>query len=169
MFERFYPDEDYRSVFEIPYKDLMERGINALIFDVDNTLAPYDVKRPPVKISALFSRLTKMGFQICLLSNNGSKRLNVFNERLKLYVVCRAMKPLTGGVKKAMGLMNSKPENTAIIGDQIFTDILCGNLVGLTTILVNPVSEKDQLTVRMKRGPEMFVIGKYRKRQIKDE
>jgi len=161
LIERFFPDEFYDSVFEIPYKNLLERGYESIIFDVDNTLAPYNVIRPPVKISALISRLAKMGFKMCLLSNNSGRRMAAFNENMKLFAVHRAMKPLTGGIKKSMELMGSGPENTVVIGDQLFTDILCGNMAGLYTVLVKPVSEKDQLTVRLKRGFEKKVLKAY--------
>ena len=39
----------------------------------------------------------------------------------------------------------------AIIGDQLMTDVKVGNTVGITTILVNPISEKDFFLTRFNR------------------
>ena len=42
MFNRFYPDEDVVSAYDIPYDALYREGVRGVIFDVDNTLVPHD-------------------------------------------------------------------------------------------------------------------------------
>jgi HAD superfamily phosphatase (TIGR01668 family) len=170
MWEKLFPDEYYDSVFEIPYKQLKEDNIQALIFDVDNTLAPYNVRRPPEKTTSLLNRLQRMGFKICLLSNNNKKRLNSFNEYLKLPAYHKGLKPLGGKARKAMKSMGVSPANTAFIGDQVLTDIWCGKRLKVKTILVKPITKKDVLSVRMKRGIEKSIIASYLKKQaIEDQ
>ena len=164
MWEKFFPDQYYDSVYEIPYKELRQKNIQALIFDIDNTLAPYYTRRPPEKVSSLLVRLQKMGFKVCLLTNNGKHRLARFNENLKLPAYHHGLKPLAGKAKKAMRAMGVTPEATALIGDQALTDVWCGKRLKVTTILVKPISDKDVITVRMKRGLEHSILASYKKK-----
>jgi HAD superfamily phosphatase (TIGR01668 family) len=164
MWEKLFPDHYYDSIFEIPYKELKEKNIQALIFDIDNTLAPYNIRRPPEKTSNLLNRLQKMGFKVCLLTNNRKGRLKSFNEFLQLPAYHRSFKPMGSKARKAMKVMGVTPESTALIGDQVLTDIWCGNRLKVKTILVKPISKKDFVTVRMKRGVEKSILKAYKKK-----
>jgi HAD superfamily phosphatase (TIGR01668 family) len=164
MLERFHPDHYYDSIFEIPYKELKERRIEALIFDVDNTLVEYHMRRPPEKTFNLLVRLKKMGFKVALLTNNGRSRLSRFNETLQLPAYHKGLKPFVGKAKKAMKDLIVNPEHTAIIGDQVLTDIWCGKRLKITTILVKPISQKDVWTVYIKRGLERKIVKSYVKK-----
>ena len=158
------PDFYYDSIFMVPYNELLAKNISALIFDLDNTLAPYDVKRPTAKITALMKRLQKMGFKICLLTNNTAKRVGTYNENLNLIAIHGALKPLTSGVKRALRELNAERSEAAIIGDQLFSDIWAGRNARITTIMVKPVSKKDIMTVRWKRYPERLFMKSYLKK-----
>ena len=158
------PDYYYDSVFMIPYHELQQRNIKGLIFDLDNTLAPFNIPRPPAKIAALVRRLRRMGFIICLLTNNTEKRMRLFNEHLEAIGVHSAMKPLTGGIKRAMRLMGTERAETAIIGDQLFSDVWGGRNARIMTILVKPIGKADFFTVRMKRGLEGLFIKAFLKK-----
>ena len=50
-----------------------------------------------------------------------------------------AGKPKSASFVCAMDRMGVTKEQTAIVGDQVFTDVLGGNLAGITTILVKPI------------------------------
>jgi len=169
MRDKLFPDHYYDSVFEIPYKELKKDNIQALIFDIDNTLAPYNIRRPPEKISGLLIRLQKMGFKVCLLTNNGKRRIKYFNEHLQLPAFYWGLKPMRRKAKKAMRALGATPETTALIGDQILTDIWCGKRLKVKTILVKPIGKKDFITVRMKRGLEKSILSAYLKKQVTDE
>jgi len=155
------PDYYYESVFEIPYKELLERDIRGLIFDLDNTLTPFHEKLPPAKIVALMKRLEKMGFQVCLLTNNTTNRLNRFNAGMQLKGIANGLKPFTRGIKNAMKLMGTNKTQTVIIGDQLLSDIWAGKNAGIVTILVKPITEKDFFFVRMKRVIERAMLRNY--------
>ena len=55
--------------------------------------------------------------------------------------------------------MALRPEKTAIIGDQVFTDVLAGRFAGLgLTVLVKPIKDKTSLFFRFKRFLEKPVL-----------
>ena len=154
------PDYYYDSVFEIPYADLWQNGLRGLIFDLDNTLAAYDHSRAPAKIVALVKRLTAMGFAVCLVTNNTNRRLRQF-DGLGLQGVANAAKPLTGGLRRGMAMMGTQPAHTAIIGDQLLSDVWGGKRAGLTTVLVKPISDKDMVFVKLKRIIERRLLRQF--------
>ena len=155
------PDYYYESVFLIPYKELWQKKIRGLIFDLDNTLTPYDMKHPPAKVVALIKRLQRMGFRICLVTNNTTGRMDRFNEYLGIDGIANAAKPLAGGLRRAMKKMGTSPPHTAIVGDQLLTDVWAGKNAKVTTILVKPMTEKDFFWVYAKRWVERFMLRKY--------
>lgn len=165
MFSFLYPDLYKASVYSIPYKKLLKNKIDTLLFDIDNTLLPHFIPLPDEKLIELFDTLTNMGFKICILSNGSKKRVQLFMQNLPYYYIYRACKPLLFGINRALKLTGSRPENTAIAGDQIFTDILVGNRKKVYTILVKPISERDEWIVSLKRKAEGIVINEYKKRR----
>ena len=156
------PDYYVDSVLDIPYEILWKQNIRGLIYDIDNTLAHFDRPQTPAKIAAMLKRVQKMGFRICLLTNNTRKRLAQF-DHLGLDGIANAIKPLTGGVRRAMARMGTQPAHTAIIGDQLFADIWAGKNARITTILVKPLTEKDFFFVRFKRIIERWFLRRYYK------
>jgi len=161
MIKNFYPNEYVKSIFHIDYEKLKAKGIQNIIFDIDNTIEPYDIALPSQKDKDLIEKIKDMGFSIGLVSNNRGKRVEIFNKDLKLPAKSNAMKPLKGGVRKIMGEIHAKPENTAFVGDQVFTDVWCSRRIGLYSILVNPIALRDEFSVRLKRGLERKIISAY--------
>ncbi|MCL2611127.1 MAG: YqeG family HAD IIIA-type phosphatase [Defluviitaleaceae bacterium] len=142
----------------VPYDFLWERGINLLVFDIDNTLAVFTEKVPSSEIISFFEDLKSKGFSVALLSNNSKERVEGFNKNLGLFAIAKAGKPKRGGIKKILKHFNVEPYETAIIGDQIFTDIWCGNRMGVYTVLTRPLAKIDEFTVKLKRFPEKAVL-----------
>jgi HAD superfamily phosphatase (TIGR01668 family) len=163
MFDKLFPDEYYDSVFEIPYRELKAAGIKAIIFDIDNTLAEYRFSSPPENTVNLIRKLEKLGLKVCLLTNNGKRSLERFNRVLKLPAYSKGRKPLAGKARKAMREMKVTPSETAVVGDQVLTDVWCGKRLKARSILVKPISKKDIWTVRLKRGLERLILAKYEK------
>ena len=167
MLKRFKPKSYELSVGDIDYNGLYDGGTRFLVFDLDNTIAPYDVSEPDRGIVDFFEQLKEIGFKICFLSNNKPERVEKFNKSLGLHYVAKANKPGKKGITKALQLMGADGvKNAVLIGDQFFTDIWCGNRVGMHTILVKSVSQRDEFTVRLKRVPEKLFFGRYVKKQI---
>lgn len=153
-----YPDIYTKSIHTVPYNKLLNKGITALIFDIDNTLVPFDIPHAPEVIVSFLRGLEAQGFKICLLSNNNQQRVELFNEGLSYPAIHKAGKPRLAGINLAIELLDASPDQTAIIGDQIFTDVWCGNRKGITTILTRPVATRDEFTVKLKRGIERVVV-----------
>lgn len=161
MFNQWFPKEYVNSIYEIDYGQLYQKGIRGLLFDIDNTLAPYYIQDSEPTTIRLFQELKEKGFKICLVSNNNEERVLRFNQNLKVFSIPHAKKPLTRALKKGMSLMETQRKDTAMIGDQVFTDIWSGNRLNLYTILVVPITQKDEWMTAIKRGIEKKVIDAY--------
>ena len=155
------PDYYFESVFEIPYEKFLEKNIRGLIFDIDNTLTAFDEAGPSAKTAELLQNLQGMGFKLCLLTNNTNRRLGSFNRDLKLPGFANALKPFAIGIKKAINQMEVETGQTAIIGDQLLTDIWAGKNAGIATILVKPITQRDFAFVRIKRIIENHLLKKF--------
>ena len=120
------------SIYDISGEALARRGIKLLLADLDNTLVPYGVPLPDDKLINWRDELHACGVTLFVLSNNRHEhRPRIFSEGLGV--------PNPPSFYKAMKEMQVTKEQTAIIGDQIFTDVLGGNRAGVTTILVKPI------------------------------
>ena len=135
LLERFFPDIYVKSVFELPLEDLKKLGIRGLVFDIDNTVAPFDVAEPDEEIVELFAFLRKEGFKLCILSNNTKERVQLFNRRLGALAIHKGGKPGIKKLNRAMEIMGTTPKTTAMVGDQVFTDMWCGHRGGLLCIM----------------------------------
>jgi len=152
------PDLYVESVLELNLEKLKERNIKGLIIDIDNTLVSWEIKYASEKTKEWLLNLEKEGFKVCLVSNNTEDRVVTFNEKLKLPAIHRASKPRTGAFRKAMKTLGTNVENTAVIGDQIFTDVLGGNRMKLFTVLVVPLEGREFWWTTFVRKIERHVL-----------
>ncbi len=151
------------AVHEVNLDHLHARGVRGLIIDLDNTLVPSDASEPTSPIRAWVVELRGRGFRACIVSNNFATRTRAIGQLLQLPVVARAAKPGPWAFRRAMTLMGTGPAETALIGDQLFTDILGGNLLGMQTVLVDPLSINEFPTTRLVRRVE----GLFRRRILR--
>ena len=143
---------------------LKENGIEVLLLDIDNTLAPYEQLDPDEKIRIWLESMVAAGIKTAFVSNNRGKRIQRFNATLHYPGLCAACKPLPFRGRKMMKALGGNKKNTAIMGDQIYTDVLCGRMMGICTILVPPIKDKTNLITRIKRYFEKGVLRRYYKR-----
>ena len=158
MVKKLYPDYIFKSISDISEDFFKSNNIKNVILDIDNTLVPYTVALPDKKATVFFERLKKENIKVCLVSNNSKARVDRFNGQNGFFTVPRACKPLTGAIRKAMRSMGAKKEETALIGDQVFTDVWGGNRAGITTVLVDPIESKESRFFRFKRKWEKKVL-----------
>lgn len=160
------PDMYQKSIYSINYEKLYNCGIRCLLFDLDNTCVPYVEKVPSKKLIDLFDYLKDMGFKVILFSNATKKRLEVFKNTLVVDCSYSSRKPSKRKFLKVLKMYNFDLSEVAIIGDQLFTDILGGNRVRIKTILVNPMSKKDMPLTFIFRILERGQFKKFKKRGI---
>ena len=159
-----YPDIYIKNVKEITVKLLQENNIKGLILDVDNTLIDYS-KNLLDGSKEWCDNLKAHGIKMCILSNtNKVEKVRKVAEALNLEYLYFAQKPNKKGFIKAKKMLELDSENIAVVGDQIFTDVLGGNRVKMLTILTKPVDEKDYWYTSIKRPFEKIVIKKYLKK-----
>lgn len=164
--DAFVPDIYAQSIFTIDYDKLKDKNIKCILFDLDNTLAPVTCKEPDNKTKALIAKLEDMGFKVIILSNSRKPRVTPFKEQLNVDAAHTATKPLKRKYKKIMRLYNFHDYEIAAIGDQLLTDIFGANRMGLTSILVNPISSSDFIFTKINRNIENKIIKKMHKRGI---
>ncbi|TCZ77052.1 YqeG family HAD IIIA-type phosphatase [Paenibacillus albiflavus] len=144
MLKRFEPKLSVRTVYDIDLVKLWEQGYRGIITDLDNTLV--GAKEPlatPELISWLES-VKEMGFRVVIVSNNNHGRVSAFADPLHIPFIHAARKPTRTPFNKALTVLKTAPNNTIVIGDQLMTDVLGGNRMGLYTILVRPIAIKDE-------------------------
>ena len=123
---------------------LAEAGVGLLLIDRDNTCVPRDTKVPPASVLAWLDDVRAAGIKVCLVSNNfHTDQVRRSAAELGCDAVDHAMKPAPFALERAMRLMGESPERTVMVGDQVFTDVVAGNLAGVRTILVRPQCRLD--------------------------
>lgn len=164
-----YPDGHFKKVEEITIEYLKNNKIKALILDVDNTLIDYQ-KQLQKSVIQWANDLKEQGIKLYILSNTNQKE-KVEKVALALEIPYQhlAKKPLKIGFLKVQEELKEKAENIAVVGDQIFTDIIGGNRCGMFTILVEPINSKDFWYTAWKRPMENKIKNRYRKKQIKEK
>lgn len=162
----FYPDVYQKSIYTINYDKLKENGIKCLLFDLDNTCVPYVDKKPTKKLKNHFDKLKDSGFTVIIFSNSPRNRLEPFKKYLNVDCCPSARKPRKAKFIKVLKEYKLDLSEVAIIGDQLVTDIYGGNRVGITTVLVNPMSDIDMPFTKIHRYIERNEINKMNKKGI---
>lgn len=155
----FKPDLICDTFWDLSPEFLAKKGIKLLITDVDNTLVPHNYPVPTEEVKEYFDKLKDNGITICLMSNNSEERVLSFNRELGVDYIYKAGKPKKNGYIKAMKKAGTTIENTAALGDQLFTDIWGAKRAGVFTVMVKPISfEGENKFIAFKRMLEKFFI-----------
>lgn len=170
MLERFYPDYEADSAYDIDYQGLYHSGYRGIIFDIDNTLVPHGAPADERAV-ALFKRLHELGYATVLLSNNKEPRVKSFADQVESRYRYKAGKPGKEGYIRAMEQMGTDPSDTLFVGDQLFTDVWGARRVGITSYLTRPIHPKEEIQIVLKRKLERIVLFFYhrKKRKYKDK
>ena len=161
MLRIFTPNLYIDSVARLRPERLAELGLDALLLDVDCTLKEYRSAEVTPEARRWLDDMRAAGIGLCLVSNGRGRRIGRFAEPLGLPFVSLACKPLPFGCWRAIRKMNFRSERTAMVGDQIFTDIMAARLAGIFSIRVEPMSpQQEPWFTRMKRPLENFLSGK---------
>ncbi|CCQ93696.1 conserved hypothetical protein [[Clostridium] ultunense Esp] len=158
MIEKLVPSLYVQSVYSIDLDALKRKGIRGLIMDLDNTLAEWHQPQASKEMIEWIGKVKRAGFKVVISSNNNRVRVSSFVHPLGVPFIARAKKPLLSSYRRALSLLQLKREEVAVVGDQIFTDILGGNRMGFYTILVVPVAPTDGFFTRLNRMAERRVL-----------
>ena len=142
-FRRFTPKILIKTIFEIPLENLVDQGFKVIAFDLDNTLTAWRDPEISEETYQWFKGLADHGITACILSNNNDERVKIVAEKLGIPYIPRARKPFKVGFRKLLKLLEIAPNETVMVGDQLFTDIWGANRAGIYTILIDPVSKKE--------------------------
>ncbi len=159
----FKPNLMLESIFQITPDFMLERNLHGLLLDLDNTLIPYKSSEEAPLVVAWAQHLLERGIQMRLVSNALPERVEFWGKRLQLVGVGLASKPFPRAFAKAMAQMQLEPHQVAMVGDQLFTDILGGNLAGAFTIMVHPLSDNALPHTKWARKVERLVLKTYNK------
>lgn len=158
-----YPNLYLKNVKEIKYEMLKNNDIKGLILDVDNTLLDY-YKNMLDGLENWCEAMKEKGIKFCIASNSNNRdKVDNISKKLGIPYIFFAKKPLKGGLNKAARLMQIKNEEVAVVGDQIFTDVLGANRCKMFSILVDPINEKDMFVTIIKRPIENLIKKNYKK------
>lgn len=162
------PDHLLPDVLHLEDAFLEQKGIEGIIFDIDNTLVSYRTPEPTEAVLSLLDHLREKGIQMAIASNNKKCRVERFAENLGLTAYHRSAKPLPFVLRRISRDFGLPPKRIALVGDQIFTDIWGGNWAGMQSILVEPIDPLDEgLFFRIKRRLERPIIARRRAKEEK--
>lgn len=155
------PNIKLEKITDINLDILKKYNLKALILDVDNTLSTHHGQVLTEGLENWLIYMKENGIKLTVLSNANKKRVQPFAEKIGLDFISLGLKPLPFGFVRALNALDTKRKETAIVGDQIFTDTLGGNFVGLKTILLTPIKPETSLRFRIKRKVEKVVFKIY--------
>ena len=165
MIDRYFlPDLYLDDIYQISPEALRERGIRAVLLDIDNTLVTYDDPKPTPAVLSWLAALKEHGIEAAFISNNHRERVECFNEELQLFATWDSRKPSGKCYRAAMAHLGTDERTTAVIGDQVFTDVWSAKRLGLYCILVKPIKDKTSLFFRSKRLLEKPILRRYAKK-----
>jgi uncharacterized protein len=161
MWRILRPDLRVESVLELDVSTLRRLGLDTLLLDVDCTLKRYRDEELAPGVADWLSRLLADGIGLCLVSNGLGKRIGRLAEAWSLPVIYRACKPLPFGCRRAIERIKADPSRTAMVGDQLFADVVAGKLAGIQCILVRPIHpEEEHWFTRIKRPLERVLLAR---------
>lgn len=148
------PTVALNSVTDISIELLKSLEIDAILLDVDNTLASPTSKIPYNGVQEWINKVKAKGIAIVICSNNYKKRVKPFSDSVGLDCVAMSLKPFPFGFNRAKRLLKEKPSSVLVVGDQIYTDILGANLAHMKSVLLVPRSEEHGLSIYIRRKME---------------
>ncbi len=151
------PQYCFQNVMKITPDDIKKSGAAAVLIDADNTLAFHGSQEPYPGVVSWIKTVIAAGIPMIIISNNNAERVRPFAERLGLPFIEKSAKPLPKGFLKACERLGVPPKKTAVIGDQIFTDVLGGNLIGAKVFLTEPLGPETDSFIKFKRHLEKWV------------
>jgi hypothetical protein len=154
----FGPDRFVTRLATVAIEELRAQGFRGLIIDLDNTLMGFRQTELEADHLDWVARAHDAGFRMVMVSNNFTERVTGVARQLDIACVPNALKPLPFGVMRAVRMLDMPRKEIAVVGDQLFTDVLSGKLCGLYTILTEPIESKDFPITKLFRFFERLML-----------
>ena len=161
----FLPTLMVDELTEVTVPMLEEQGIRLLMLDFDNTIVPYTTDTPTDEMDAWLKSMLQGSIPLCVVSNSKRDRVKKFCDKHCLNCITHAKKPFSKGIRQCMERFACKPEECALVGDQIFTDTLGANCCGVRSILVKAI-DNHNIWLKLRHVAELPFILLARKRRI---
>ena len=158
MYKLLCPDRTALCLQDIDLAEMKRLGIGGIIFDLDNTLIPWDSAQILPEVMTWLQGLLADGLKVGLVSNNRHRRVREIAGRFAIPYVSRAYKPAKTGFRQVAAAMGLPPEAVAVVGDQLFTDVLGGNRLGMFTVWVKPLSAREFIGTKVTRQLEKITV-----------
>lgn len=155
----------FPKVTDITPAFLAQNRISLLLMDFDNTLLPYTDNTPPKELLVWLDSMKRAGIGLCVVTNSKKPRVPTFCKAHNIPCVTRAKKPRTNGIRTALKRLGGSTEGTALVGDQIYTDVLAGNLSGVATIHVRSI-HNHTVWLKLRHLLEVPVLAMAKKRRV---
>jgi hypothetical protein len=150
----FHPDYAARRLTDVSAEALLARGIRGVILDIDNTTAPWGEAAADNAAVQWIRHARSIGLKLVFLSNSTDRRVRALSEALSVPCVTGGKKPLPGFFRRAVRELGLPADEAAMVGDTVITDIFGANRLGLTTILVEPLTPRDFMGTKIYRWIE---------------
>ena len=164
----FLPKLVCTSLTELTPQALTSRGISLLMMDFDNTIVPYTTDVPTPQMQAWLEKMKASGLTLCVVSNSKRPRVQQFCARYGLACITHAKKPFSRGIQACLARYGAAPQQAALVGDQIYTDVLGANCAGLTSILVQAI-HNHTIWLKLRHVAELPFCFAARNRRINHE
>lgn len=161
----FLPKHIFPKITDIDASFLKERNIKLLLMDFDNTMLPYTTDVPSEELLAWAEEMKSNGITLCIVSNSHKQRVPEFSKRYGIACVTHARKPGTKGIREAMKRFDVPKAQTALVGDQIYTDVLGANLAGVTSLIVTSI-HNHTIPLKLRHILEVPFLAMARRRRV---
>lgn len=151
------PTAAAKGLLDITPELLREWHCKAILLDVDNTLSHHGSQTPFDGSVQWVRKMEAAGFSLIIVSNNTKERIAPFAKQFALPFLWRACKPLPIGYLKAAKQLGVRCKEAVIVGDQVFTDIIGANVIGMRSILLEPAEKEHGWSFRVRRRLEIPV------------
>lgn len=154
----FKPTWQINSIYDLSADNLKQHQIYGIICDLDNTLIAWNEEFHSDHMAQWLSELKRKGIGVYLVSNNNLERVAKVADPLELSYTHSALKPLNRSFKQALAYLDLEADEVAVVGDQLITDVLGANRMGLRSILVKPIVPHDNIYTWLNRSLERGIM-----------
>ena len=164
----FLPDVIFNNLTEITPQILKKLRVELLMLDFDNTIVPYTTNVPTQAMDRWLSDISASEIPVCVVSNSKKPRVVEFCRTYGLDCITHSRKPFQKGIRACLSRYDMGAEQAALVGDQIFTDVLGANAAGVRSVLISAI-DNHNIWLKLRHAAELPFIFAARRRRYHEE